>query len=48
MRCPVHRRFFLIRRSSIDGSSVRSSFSLSATLPIQVTLMIERRYLGSV
>ncbi|KAK2185853.1 hypothetical protein NP493_221g03010 [Ridgeia piscesae] len=25
MRCPVHRRFFLIRRSSIDGSPVRSS-----------------------
>ena len=25
MRCPVHRRFFLIRRSSIDGSPVNST-----------------------
>ena len=43
MRCPVHRRFFLIRRSSIDGSPVRSSISLFVTLSIQVFLMIERR-----
>ena len=43
MRCPVHRRFFLIRRSSIDGSPVRSSISLFVTLSIQVILMIERR-----
>ena len=43
MRCPVHRRFFLIRRSSIDGSSVRSSISLFVTLAIQVIRMIERR-----
>ena len=32
MRCPVHRRFFLIRRSSIDGSPVRSSMSLFVSL----------------
>ena len=43
MRCPVHRRFFLIRKSSIDGSPVRSSISLFVTLSIQVILMIERR-----
>ena len=43
MRCPVHRRFFLIRRSSIDGSPVRSSISLFVTLSIQVILMIDRR-----
>ncbi|KAK2181859.1 hypothetical protein NP493_378g00003 [Ridgeia piscesae] len=43
MRCPVHRRFFLIRRSSIDGNPVRSSISLFVTLSI---LMIERRCLG--
>ncbi|KAK2156132.1 hypothetical protein NP493_2001g00013 [Ridgeia piscesae] len=46
MRCPVQRRFFLIR-SSIDGSPVRSSISLLVTLSIQVILMIERRCLGS-
>ncbi|KAK2189673.1 hypothetical protein NP493_100g07001 [Ridgeia piscesae] len=45
MRCPVHRRFFQIRRCSID---VRSSMSMFVTLPIQVNLMIERRCLGSV
>ena len=43
MRCPVHRRFFLIRRSSIDGTRVRSSMSLFVTLSIQVILMIESR-----
>ncbi|KAK2192211.1 hypothetical protein NP493_37g12000 [Ridgeia piscesae] len=48
MRCPVHRRFFLIRRSSIDSSHVRSSISLFITLSIQVILMIERRCFGSV
>ena len=41
MRCPVHRRFFLIRRSSIDDSPVRSSMSLFVTLSTQVILMIE-------
>ncbi|KAK2190646.1 hypothetical protein NP493_72g03012 [Ridgeia piscesae] len=46
MRCPVHRRFFLIRRSSIDGSTVRSSISLYVTLSIQVILMIERKCLA--
>ncbi|KAK2163540.1 hypothetical protein NP493_1457g00002 [Ridgeia piscesae] len=48
MRCPVHRGFFLIRRSSIDVSPVRSSISFFVTLSIQVILMIERRCLGSV
>ncbi|KAK2184865.1 hypothetical protein NP493_250g04115 [Ridgeia piscesae] len=50
MRCPVHRRFFLIRRSSVDGSPVRSNkiMSLFVTLSIHVILMIERRCLGSV
>ncbi|KAK2188748.1 hypothetical protein NP493_123g03020 [Ridgeia piscesae] len=48
MRCPVHQRLFLIRRSSIDGSPVRSSMSLFVTLSIQVILMIERRCLGSI
>ncbi|KAK2188160.1 hypothetical protein NP493_142g00019 [Ridgeia piscesae] len=48
MRCPVHRRFFLIRISSIDGSPVRSNVSLLVTLSIQVILMIERRCLGSI
>ncbi|KAK2171553.1 hypothetical protein NP493_1054g00015 [Ridgeia piscesae] len=48
MRCPVHRRFFLIRRSSIDGSPLRSGISLFVTLSIQVFLMIERRCLGSI
>ncbi|KAK2160597.1 hypothetical protein NP493_1637g00000 [Ridgeia piscesae] len=43
MRCPVHRRFFLIRRSSIDGSPLLSSISLFVTLSIQVIFMIERR-----
>ena len=43
MRCPVLRRFFLIRRSSIDGSPVRSSISLFVTLSIQVILMVECR-----
>ena len=43
MRCQVHRRFFLIRRSSIDGSPVRSSITLFVNLSIQVILMIERR-----
>ena len=43
MRCPVHQRFFLIRRFSIDGCPVRSSISLFVTLSIQVILMIERR-----
>ncbi|KAK2174516.1 hypothetical protein NP493_798g02019 [Ridgeia piscesae] len=43
MRCSVHRRFFLIRRSSTDGSPVRSSMSLFITLSIQVIIMIERR-----
>ncbi|KAK2186211.1 hypothetical protein NP493_210g00022 [Ridgeia piscesae] len=47
MMCPVHWIFFLIRRSSIDRSLVRSSMSLFATLSIQVILMIERRCLGS-
>ncbi|KAK2160715.1 hypothetical protein NP493_1627g01029 [Ridgeia piscesae] len=32
MRWPIHRRFFLIRRSSIDGSPVRSSISLFVTV----------------
>ncbi|KAK2189660.1 hypothetical protein NP493_100g02031 [Ridgeia piscesae] len=48
MRCPLHRRFFLIRISSIDGSPVRSSMSLFVTLPIKIILMIERRCLSSV
>ncbi|KAK2182869.1 hypothetical protein NP493_331g01024 [Ridgeia piscesae] len=48
MRCPVHRRFCLIRRSSIHGSPVRSSISLFVTLSIQVILMIERRCFGSI
>ncbi|KAK2181205.1 hypothetical protein NP493_407g06070 [Ridgeia piscesae] len=48
MRCPVHRRFFRIRKSSIDGCPVRSSIPLCITLSIQVILMIERRCLGSV
>ncbi|KAK2171024.1 hypothetical protein NP493_1110g00076 [Ridgeia piscesae] len=48
MMCPLHRRFFLIRRSSIDGSTVRSSISLFVTLSIQVILIIERRCLDSV
>ncbi|KAK2147256.1 hypothetical protein NP493_1579g00000 [Ridgeia piscesae] len=48
MRCPVHRRFFLIRRSSIDGRPVRSNISLFVTLSIQVILMIEPRCLGTV
>ncbi|KAK2167967.1 hypothetical protein NP493_1248g02026 [Ridgeia piscesae] len=48
MRCPVHRRFFLIRRFSIDGSHVRSCISLFVTLSIQVIFIIERRCLGSV
>ncbi|KAK2170932.1 hypothetical protein NP493_1126g00030 [Ridgeia piscesae] len=48
MRCPVHRRFFLMRRSSIDGSPVRSSMFSFVTLSIQVILMIERRCLGSI
>ncbi|KAK2177377.1 hypothetical protein NP493_601g02039 [Ridgeia piscesae] len=47
MRCPVHWRFFLIRRSSIDGSPLRSSMSLFVTSSIQVILMIECRCLGS-
>ncbi|KAK2189646.1 hypothetical protein NP493_101g09043 [Ridgeia piscesae] len=49
MRCPV-RRFFLIRRSSIDGSPVRSSMSyvLVCHFSFQVIIMIERRCLGSV
>ncbi|KAK2183074.1 hypothetical protein NP493_324g02031 [Ridgeia piscesae] len=42
MRCPVHRRFFLIKRSSIDGSPVRSSISLFVTLSIHVIHMIEQ------
>ncbi|KAK2187837.1 hypothetical protein NP493_153g07058 [Ridgeia piscesae] len=48
MRFPVQRRFFLIRRSSIDGSLVRSSTSLFVNLSIQVIFMIERKCLGSV
>ncbi|KAK2145001.1 hypothetical protein NP493_1374g00079 [Ridgeia piscesae] len=48
MRCSVHRRFFLIRRFSIDGSHVRSSISLFVILSIQVILMIEGRCLGSI
>ncbi|KAK2179028.1 hypothetical protein NP493_518g01045 [Ridgeia piscesae] len=48
MRCPVHRRFFQTRRSSIDGSPIQSSISLFVTLSIQVILMIERRCLGSI
>ena len=44
MRCPVHWGFFLVRRSSIDGSPVRLSMSLFVTLFIGVILMIERRY----
>ncbi|KAK2176778.1 hypothetical protein NP493_642g02050 [Ridgeia piscesae] len=48
MRCPVHRRFFLIRRSYIDGSPVRSSMSLFVTLSIPVIFMIERICLGSI
>ncbi|KAK2174632.1 hypothetical protein NP493_787g01071 [Ridgeia piscesae] len=48
MKCPVHRRFFLIRRSSIDGSPVRSSISLFVALSIQVIIMIKRRCLGSI
>ncbi|KAK2188268.1 hypothetical protein NP493_138g05022 [Ridgeia piscesae] len=48
MRCPVYRRFFLLRRSSIEGSPVRSSMSLFVTLSIQVILMVERICLGSV
>ncbi|KAK2179266.1 hypothetical protein NP493_502g02064 [Ridgeia piscesae] len=48
MKCPVHRRFFLIRRSSTDGSPVRSSSSLFVILSIQVILMIQRRCLGPV
>ncbi|KAK2138613.1 hypothetical protein NP493_7432g00006 [Ridgeia piscesae] len=48
MRCPFHRRFFLITRSSTDGSPVHSGISLFVTLSIPVILMIERRSLGSV
>ncbi|KAK2174355.1 hypothetical protein NP493_809g01044 [Ridgeia piscesae] len=48
MRCPIHRRFFLIRRSSIDGSPVLSRMSLFVTLSIHVILMIERRCLSSI
>ncbi|KAK2183927.1 hypothetical protein NP493_292g05001 [Ridgeia piscesae] len=48
MRCPVHQRFVLIRRSSIDGRPVRSNISLFVTLSIHVNLMIERRCLGSI
>ncbi|KAK2185176.1 hypothetical protein NP493_244g03001 [Ridgeia piscesae] len=48
MRCPVHQRFFLIRRSSIDGSPVRLSISLFVTLSIQVILLIKCRCLGSI
>ncbi|KAK2182919.1 hypothetical protein NP493_332g01003 [Ridgeia piscesae] len=48
MRCPVHQSFFLIRRSSIDGSPVSLNISLFVTLSIQVILMIERKCLGSV
>ncbi|KAK2187216.1 hypothetical protein NP493_175g03001 [Ridgeia piscesae] len=48
MRCSVHRRFFLIRRSSIDGSLVCSSISLFVTLSIQVILMTEHRCLSSI
>ncbi|KAK2166696.1 hypothetical protein NP493_1309g01007 [Ridgeia piscesae] len=48
MRCPVQRIFFLIRRSSIYGSPVRSNMSVFVTLSIQVILMIERRCFGSV
>ncbi|KAK2166572.1 hypothetical protein NP493_1314g00076 [Ridgeia piscesae] len=47
MRCPVHRRYFLIRSSSIDGSPVRSSISLFVTLSIQVIFTVQRRCLGS-
>ncbi|KAK2168602.1 hypothetical protein NP493_1170g00077 [Ridgeia piscesae] len=47
MKCPVHRRFFLIRRSFKDSTPVRSSISLFVNLSIQVILMIERRCLGS-
>ncbi|KAK2160697.1 hypothetical protein NP493_1627g00012 [Ridgeia piscesae] len=47
MRCPVRWRFFLIRRSSIDGSPVRSSISLFDTVHSDY-LMIERRCLGSI
>ena len=43
MRWPVHRRYFLNRRSSIDGSPVRSSISLLITLSNQVVLVIERK-----
>ncbi|KAK2162157.1 hypothetical protein NP493_1535g01007 [Ridgeia piscesae] len=48
MRCPVHRRLFQIRRSSVDSSPVSSSISVFVTLSIQVILMIERRCLCSV
>ncbi|KAK2164274.1 hypothetical protein NP493_1423g01064 [Ridgeia piscesae] len=48
MRCPVDRRFILIRRSSKDGSPVRSSISLFVTLSIQVSFVIERKCFGSV
>ncbi|KAK2173113.1 hypothetical protein NP493_903g01049 [Ridgeia piscesae] len=48
MRCPVHRMFFLIRRSPVDGSPVHSSISLFVTLSIQVILMIECRCLCSI
>ncbi|KAK2175008.1 hypothetical protein NP493_760g00007 [Ridgeia piscesae] len=48
MRCSVHWRFFLIRRSSVNSIPVRSSISLFVTLSIQVILMIERRCLGSI
>ncbi|KAK2171002.1 hypothetical protein NP493_1113g00000 [Ridgeia piscesae] len=48
MRYTVHRRFFLIRRSSIDGSPIRSMIAMFVILLIQVILMIERRCLGSV
>ena len=43
VRCPVHRKFFLIKRSSRDGSPVRSSIYLIVTLSNQVILTIERR-----
>lgn len=35
-RCPLHRRFFLIKRSSVDGSPVLSNISLLVTMSFQV------------
>ena len=44
-RCPVQRRYFLMRKSSIEGNPARLRTFMLVTLSCRLIFMIDRRYL---